>query len=37
VRNGSKLRAEIYHAVEAAQILDQVDDFFHRELAPVPA
>lgn len=32
VRNGSKLRASIYHAVTAAQILDQVNEFFHAEL-----
>src|SRR5262249_17848018 len=32
VRNGSKLRAEIYHALEATQILDLVDAFFAREL-----
>src|SRR5229473_1540544 len=37
VRNGSKLRAEIYKATETAQILDQVDAFFERELAGVPA
>jgi len=37
VRNGSKLRAEIYNATEAAQILDQVDAFFERELAAVSA
>jgi nifR3 family TIM-barrel protein len=37
VRNGSKLRAEIYHATEAAQILDQVDAFFQRELEAVSA
>jgi nifR3 family TIM-barrel protein len=37
VRNGSKLRAEIYHASEAAQILDQVDAFFQRELEAVSA
>jgi len=36
VRNGSKLRAEIYRATEATQILDQVDAFFERELG-VPA
>ncbi len=35
VRNGSKLRAEIYHALEPAQILDLVDAFFERELAAV--
>jgi tRNA-dihydrouridine synthase B len=34
VRNGSKLRAEIYKATEAGQILDQVDAFFQRELTP---
>ncbi|MGH9558952.1 MAG: tRNA dihydrouridine synthase, partial [Bryobacteraceae bacterium] len=33
VRNGSKLRAEIYHASEASGILDLVDAFFERELA----
>jgi len=32
VRNGSKLRVEIYKAAEAAQILDIVDAFFDREL-----
>ena len=37
VRNGSKLRAEIYQATEAAQILEQVDAFFHRELEATPA
>ena len=37
VRNGSKLRAEIYKANEATQILDQVDAFFERELAVVSA
>jgi tRNA-dihydrouridine synthase B len=31
VRNGSKLRAEVYHAHEAREILDRVDAFFHRE------
>ena len=35
VRNGSKLRAEIYHALEAPQIVDLVDAFFERELAVV--
>ena len=34
VRNGSKLRAEIYHAQEAREILDRVDAFFHREAEP---
>jgi tRNA-dihydrouridine synthase len=32
VRNGSKLRAEIYRATEAPQILHLVDAFFEREL-----
>ena len=32
VRNGSKLRVDIYRATEAAQILDRVDAFFEREL-----
>jgi nifR3 family TIM-barrel protein len=35
VRNGSKLRAEIYHALDPGQILDLVDAFFERELALV--
>jgi nifR3 family TIM-barrel protein len=33
VRNGARLRAEIYKAQEAAQILGLVDEFFERELA----
>ena len=33
VRNGSKLRADIYHAHEAAEILDLVDAFFETELS----
>ena len=33
VRNGAKLRGEIYHAQDAARILDLVDAFFERELA----
>jgi len=37
VRNGSKLRVEIYKATEADQILDQVDAFFNRELAAISA
>ena len=37
VRNGSKLRVEVYKATEAAQILDQVDAFFERELQAIPA
>ncbi len=32
VRNGSKLRAEIYHAHDATTILDLVDAFFEQEL-----
>ena len=35
VRNGSKLRADIYHALDAGKILDLVDAFFERELAAV--
>lgn len=35
VRNGSRLRADIYHAIHAPQILDLVDAFFERELAAV--
>jgi nifR3 family TIM-barrel protein len=33
VRNGSKLRADIYHATDAASIVGQVDAFFERELS----
>ena len=33
VRNGSRLRAEIYHALREDQILDLVDAFFARELS----
>ena len=33
VRNGSRLRAEIYHAREPGEILDRVDQFFEQELA----
>jgi tRNA-dihydrouridine synthase B len=32
VRNGSKLRADIYHLHDAPAILDMVDAFFEREL-----
>src|SRR5579862_504123 len=35
VRNGSKLRVEIYKAAEAPQILGMVDAFFERELVAV--
>ena len=34
VRNGAKLRAEVYHAHEAGEILDRVDAFFNREIEP---
>jgi tRNA-dihydrouridine synthase len=37
VRNGAKLRAEIYHVHDAASILSTVDAFFERELAAEPA
>jgi tRNA-dihydrouridine synthase B len=37
VRNGSKLRVDIYRAAEVNQILDRVDAFFERELAAIPA
>jgi tRNA-dihydrouridine synthase B len=33
VRNGSRLRADIYHASAAPQILEMVDAFFERELS----
>ena len=33
VRNGSRLRSEIYHAHEVGEILDLVDRFFEQELA----
>jgi len=37
VRNGSQLRASIYHAHSTAEILGMVDAFFERELAAAPA
>ena len=37
VRNGSKLRVEIYRTQEATEILDKVDAFFEHELTAVPA
>jgi len=37
VRNGSKLRVEIYKATQVAQILDHVDAFFAGELEAVVA
>ena len=33
IRNGSKLRANIYHAREAGEILGMVDSFFEAELS----
>jgi tRNA-dihydrouridine synthase B len=33
VRNGARLRSDIYHAQDAARILELVDAFFARELA----
>jgi len=35
IRNGSRLRAEIYHIADAPAILDAVDAFFERELSAV--
>jgi tRNA-dihydrouridine synthase B len=37
VRNGSKLRVEIYQTLDAVEILDKVDTFFERELSAVSA
>jgi nifR3 family TIM-barrel protein len=34
IRNGARLRAEVYHAHEPREILDQVDAFFHCETEP---
>jgi tRNA-dihydrouridine synthase B len=34
IRNGSRLRAEVYHASEPGEILDRVDAFFHCEVEP---
>jgi tRNA-dihydrouridine synthase B len=36
VRNGARLRADVYHAQEPREILDRVDAFFHREPEPAP-
>jgi hypothetical protein len=36
VRNGAKLRVQIYHAKMAPEILDKVEAFFEQEAA-VPA
>jgi tRNA-dihydrouridine synthase B len=35
VRNGSRLRAEIYHEQEAPGILDLVNAFFREQLATI--
>ena len=37
VRNGARLRADIYHSREAAEVLAHVDRFFRGELAAAPA
>ena len=37
VRNGSKLRVEIYQLKGSAEILDCVDAFFNRESESIPA
>jgi tRNA-dihydrouridine synthase len=37
VRNGARLRATIYTAKEAIEILDRVEEFFSQELEPVSA
>lgn len=37
VRNGSKLRVDVYRAMEASEILDRVQAFFESELEAVPA
>jgi tRNA-dihydrouridine synthase len=37
VRNGSKLRTEIYHQKETHEVLDCVDAFFSHELEAVGA
>jgi tRNA-dihydrouridine synthase B len=37
VRNGSRLRVEIYRAKEVSEILNAVDVFFERELTATPA
>jgi nifR3 family TIM-barrel protein len=36
IRGGAQLRASIYHAREAAEIVALVDSFFHAEPVPVP-
>ncbi len=37
VRNGAQLRVLIYHANEASEIVDLVDQFFHKELNAMTA
>ena len=37
IRNGSKLRTEIYQTKDTTEILDRVDAFFSHELEAVPA
>jgi nifR3 family TIM-barrel protein len=37
VRNGAKLRAGVYHAMDVPHVMEQVDAFFSEELATVPA
>jgi tRNA-dihydrouridine synthase len=37
IRNGSRLRAEVYHAHEPGEILDRVDAFFASEVEPALA
>ncbi len=34
IRNGARLRAEVYHALESREILDRVDAFFHGNPEP---
>jgi hypothetical protein len=37
VRNGARLRGEIYRAQEPCRIAELVDAFFQREMEPLPA
>ncbi len=37
VRDGSRLRAAVHRAGDAAEILKLVDEFFSREPKPLPA
>jgi len=34
VRNGSRLRADVYHCLDSREILDRVDVFFHQQREP---